>query len=147
MVSVVIIWLLLFPAPTLESMRQLEYNGTKINTTFEVDQKFYGKYQGNKSGYLQLNKNGTGIYKYDYAGLSKSCKGELIEFNWGFVLNENNEIIRAKRPYGFSYPVIYNCSGENSFKNCSERIMVDYILVYEDGTITISSSDDWKKMP
>lgn len=147
MVSVVIFWLFLLPASASENMRQLEYNGTKINTTFDVDQKFYGRYQGNKSGYLQLHKNGTGVYKYDYAGLSKSCQGELIEFNWGFVLNENNEIIRAERPYGYSYPVVYNCTGENSFKNCSERIMVDYILVYKDGTITISSSDDWKKMP
>jgi hypothetical protein len=127
------------------SIRQLDYNGTKVTTTFDIEEKFYGKYQGNKQGFLQLNPDGSGIYKYDYTGLSKSCDGELIEVNWGFVIGENNEIIRAERPYGYSYPIIYNCSGANAFKNCTERIMVDYILVYKDGTITISSSDDWKK--
>jgi len=125
--------------------RQLEYNGEKINTTFQIDSKFYGTYQGNKSGYLQLNPDGTGVYKYDYAGLSKSCEGDLIEFDWGFVLTEENQIVRAERPYGYSYPIVYNCSGKNAFRNCTEKIMVDYILVYDDGTITVSSSDDWNK--
>jgi hypothetical protein len=127
------------------SIRQLDYNGNKVATTFDVDDKFYGRYQGNKKGFLQLNPDGTGLYKYDYAGLSSSCDGELIEVNWGFVIDANNEIVRAERPYGYSYPVIYNCSGANAFRNCTERIMVDYILVYKDGTITISSSDDWEK--
>jgi len=127
------------------NVRQLEYNGTTVNTTFEIDDIFYGKYQGNRKGYLQLNRDGSGVYKYDYVGLSKGCPGELIEFNWGFALDENSEIIKAKRPYGYSYPIIYNCSGDNAFRNCTERVMVDYILVYDDGTITVSSSDDWKK--
>jgi hypothetical protein len=126
-------------------IRQLEYNGAKVTTTFEIEDKFYGKYLGNKQGFLQLNADGSGIYKYDYTGLSRSCDGELIEIRWGFVLDKNNEIVRAERPYGYSYPIIYNCSGVNAFKNCTERSMVDYILVYKDGSITISSSDDWKK--
>jgi len=146
MVSIIVFLLFIFQGEEVEKIRPLEYNGTTINTTYDVEDKFYGKYQGNKSGYLKLNKDGTGIYRYDYAGLSKSCHGDLIEFKWGFVLNENSEIIKAQRPYGYSYPIVYNCSGQNAFRNCTQRIMVDYILVYKDGTITISSSDDWKKV-
>ncbi|MCK5705059.1 MAG: hypothetical protein KAI29_28100, partial [Cyclobacteriaceae bacterium] len=56
------------------------------------------------------------------------------------------EIVKFKRTYGYSYPIIYNCSGENAFQGCSKRTMVDYVLEYDDGTITISSSDDWIKI-
>jgi hypothetical protein len=126
--------------------RKLEFEGTQVNTTFKIDKKFYGKYQGNKKGFLQLNTDGSGIYSYDYAGLAKSCNGELIEFTWGFVVDENNEIVRFERPYGYSYPVIYNCTGDNGFQGCTKRFMIDYILEYKNGTITISSSDDWKKV-
>jgi hypothetical protein len=137
---------LLLSAQTGIGIRQLELNGAKVNTSFEIDAKFYGKYQGSKKGFLQLNADGSGIYNYDYAGLSKTCPGELIEFDWGFVIDENNEIVRFERPYGYSYPIIYNCSGDNAFQGCTKRTMVDYILVYDNGTITVSSSDDWEKL-
>lgn len=123
----------------------LEYEGTYVTTTYDVEHKFLGKYQGSKKGYLLLNEDGTGTYHYDYAGLSKSCNGELIDLHWGFILDENKQIVRFERPYGYSYPIIYNCSGENGFQGCTRRTMIDYILVYKDGTITVSSSDDWKK--
>lgn len=126
--------------------RKLEFEGATVNTTFKIHEKFIGKYQGSKKGFLQLNADGSGIYNYDYAVLSKSCNGELIELSWGFVVDDNNAIVRFERPYGYSYPIIYNCTGDNGFQGCTRRFMVDYILEYKDGTITISSSDDWKKV-
>jgi hypothetical protein len=141
-----IIYCIFYHAPVRHRHQAAGIQWCKSNyDTFEIEDKFYGKYLGNKQGFLQLNADGSGIYKYDYTGLSRSCDGELIEIRWGFVLDKNNEIVRAERPYGYSYPIIYNCSGVNAFKNCTERSMVDYILVYKDGSITISSSDDWKK--
>ncbi|MCK5103557.1 MAG: hypothetical protein KAR17_12125 [Cyclobacteriaceae bacterium] len=126
--------------------RQLEYNGSTVMTTFEIEDKFYGKYKGRKSGFLLLNNDGSGIYRYDYPEMSPECYGENIEFIWGFIVDDNGEIVKFKRTYGYSYPIIYNCSGENAFQGCSKRTMVDYVLEYDDGTITISSSDDWIKI-
>lgn len=128
-----------------EKNRQLDHNGSKVLTTFEIDGKFLGKYKGSKLGFLQLDSDGNGVYRYDYSGLSPDCPGEQIEFKWGFLLDESGEIVKLERAYGFSYPIIYNCSGENAFQGCTKRTMVDFILVYDDGTITISSSDDWVK--
>ena len=128
-----------------ESTRLLEYNGSMVKTTFTIDKKFLGRYNGNKNGFLQLNDDGSGIYQYDYPKLSSDCSGEDITFRWGFIVDENGEVLKFERSYGFSYPIIYNCSGENAFQGCTTRFMVDYILAYDDGTITISSSDDWEK--
>ena len=125
--------------------RQLEVNGSKVTTTFEIDRKFLGKYMGSKKGYLLLDEDGNGIYQYDYPGITPDCPGETIDFKWGFILDENGEIVRFKRAYGYSYPIIYNCISENAFQGCTRRTMVDYVLEYDDGTITISSSDDWVK--
>ena len=129
-----------------EKNRPLEHNGSSVMTTFEIDQKFIGKYMGAKHGFLQLNNDGSGVYKYDYAGLSKNCYGEQITFMWGFILDDTGEVVKLKKPYGYSYPIIYNCSGENAFQDCTKRSMVDFMLVYDDGTITVSSSDDWVKL-
>lgn len=128
-----------------ESTRLLEYNGSMVKTTFTIDKKFLGRYNGSKNGFLQLNDDGSGIYQYDYPKLSSDCSGEDITFRWGFIVDENGEVLKFERSYGFSYPIIYNCSGENAFQGCTTRFMVDYILAYDDGTITISSSDDWEK--
>jgi len=125
--------------------RHLEHNGSRVMTTFEIDQKFIGIYKGDKQGYLQLDNNGSGVYRYDYAGLSQNCSGEQITFKWGFILDEEGKVLKLKKPYGYSYPIIYNCSGENAFQGCTKRSMVDFILVYDDGTITVSSSDNWVK--
>ncbi|MCK5367465.1 MAG: hypothetical protein KAQ62_02905 [Cyclobacteriaceae bacterium] len=125
--------------------RQLEYNGSTVMTTFEIEDKFYGKYKGRKSGFLSLNNDGSGIYRYDYPEMSPECYGENIEFIWGFIVDDNGEIVKFKRSYGYSYPIIYNCTGENAFQGCTRRAMVDYVLEYDNGTITISSSDDWEK--
>ena len=146
--KVLVLFFLFYPFLTepKEKTRQLEYNGSMVMTTFEIDAKFLGKYMGNKSGFLTLDDNGEGIYQYDYPGISPECHGGNIEFRWGFIIDENEEIVRFKRSYGYSYPIIYNCSGENAFQGCTKRAMVDYVLEYDDGTITISSSDDWVKI-
>jgi hypothetical protein len=128
-----------------ESTRLLEYNGSMVKTTFTIDKKFLGRYHGSKKGFLQLNDDGSGIYQYDYPKLSSDCSSDDITFRWGFIVDENGEVLKFERSYGFSYPIIYNCSGENAFQGCTTRFMVDYILEYDDGTITISSSDDWEK--
>lgn len=128
-----------------EKTRQLEHNGSKVLTTFEIESKFLGRYKGSKMGFLQLDNDGNGIYRYDYSGLSPDCPGERIEFKWGFIVDESGEVVKLERSYGYSYPIIYQCSGENAFQGCTKRSMVDFILVYDDGTITISSSSDWIK--
>jgi len=128
-----------------EKTRQLDHNGSRVKTTFAIDKKFFGRYEGSKSGFLELGDNGNGIYRYDYSGLDVNCPDEEIMFKWGFILDESNEVVRLERPYGYSYPIIYNCLGENAFQGCTKRSMVDFILVYKDGTITVSSSDDWVK--
>lgn len=131
--------------PKFEKIRVLEYNGSRVQTTFNIDTRFLGRYAGSKEGYVLLNVDGSGVYKYDYEGLSPDCEGEEIEFNWGFILDDNYEIVRFQRDYGYSYPIIYNCSGPNAFQGCTKRAMIDYLLEYSDGTITVSSSDDWTK--
>lgn len=128
-----------------EKIRPLEYNGTMVSTTYEIGDKFLGKYEGSKKGFLQLDEDGSGVYRYDYSGLSRDCPGDQIELKWGFILDDSGEVVKLKKPYGFSYPIIYNCSGENAFQGCTKRTMVDFILVYDDGTITVSSSSDWIK--
>jgi len=136
---------LIFGFSSSEKTRQLEYNGTLVMTTWDIERKFLGKYKGSKKGFLQLEKDGSGVYRYDYPGLSPDCHGEQINFNWGFILDESGQVVKLERSYGYSYPIIYNCSGENAFQGCTRRNMIDFILVYKDGTITISSSDDWVK--
>lgn len=142
----VVYLLILFLSGSNGKNRQLEYNDSKVMTTFEIEDKFIGKYMGRKKGFLQLNSDGSGVYQYDYPGLSPDCPGKNITFTWGFIIDDNLEIVKFERPYGFSYPIIYNCSGENAFQGCTKRSMIDYVLEYDDGTITISSSDDWKKI-
>ena len=137
--------LISLPFSPNEKVRQLEYNGAMVKTTFDVEHKFIGKYTGSKKGFLELNHDGNGVYQYDYSGLSPDCPGETIEFKWGFIVDEQGEILKFERSYGYSYPIIYNCSGENAFQGCTKRTMIDYILEYDNGTITISSSDDWIK--
>ncbi len=130
-----------------EGIRYLDYEGSSVKTTYIVDHKFIGKYKGSKQGYLLLNADGTGQYRYDYFGFAAdNCKDGPIEMEWGFLLDENNQIVKFKRDYGFSYPVIYYSTSQNFFKGCTKIAMLDYILEYNDGTITVSSSDDWVRI-
>lgn len=130
-----------------EGVRYLEYEGTPVKTTYKVDHKFVGKYKGAKQGFLVLKADGTGQYRYDYFGFAAdNCKDGPIDIKWGLLLDDNNEIVKFKRDYGYSYPIIYFSTSENFFQGCTKIAMVDYLLVYNNGTITVSSSDDWVKL-
>ena len=121
-------------------------DGKDVRVTHRVDSKFYGKYSGEQGGYLNLNEDGTGEYLNDYFGYAEpSCKPGPISFSWGFLVDKNNNIVRFTRDYGYSYPVIYVSTGENGFQGCRKKYMVDYLMVRPDGSIGVSSSDDWEK--
>ena len=143
---------LLFFGPALhrleDTSRTLLFNGLEVKTTYKVDPKFIGKYSGAKSGYLILKENGSGSYRHDYYVQSGNpCAAGTVEMEWGFLVDEDGDIVRFERPYGFSYPLIYMSTGDISFQACTKKSMIDYLLVYKDGTITVSSSDDWVKGP
>lgn len=125
--------------------RIFELNGRQVRVTHEAAPDFYGRYQGAKRGYLLLREDGTGEYLYDIAMPSEGCRSGVIEFEWGFLLDENNEIVRFKRDYGFSYPIIYKCSGDNCFQGCRVDYFVDYIMDKQGKYLEVSSSDDWVK--
>lgn len=55
--------------------RVIMYHGTAVQTTYNVPDEFIGLYEGRKDGYLKLNPDGTGEYKYDIFGLAPpSCE-------------------------------------------------------------------------
>ncbi|UII23533.1 hypothetical protein [Fulvivirga ligni] len=129
-----------------EKIREIEYNGTPVKTTFNIPSELYGKYTGRKTGYLQLNDDGTGTYNYDVFGFApESCKKGAIQMEWGFLLDENNEIVKFQREYGLSYPILMKSTGDTQFQGCRTPVMLDFILVKKDGTVAVSSSDDWIK--
>ncbi len=127
--------------------RMLVHNGSEVKTTFAVDPKFIGRYKGSKEGFLLLNSDGTGVYKYDIYGFRKGkCKGGEVQFIWGFILDDKGKVLKFDRSYGYSYPVIYVSTGDTGFQDCEKKSMVDYLLVRKDGSIAVSSSDDWVKV-
>ena len=128
-----------------EKDRPILYDGVAIPTTFDVPEQFLGIYRGRKTGYLKLNPDGTGEYKYDIFGLAPaSCERKPIQFKWGFMLDEKGEIIKNKRDYGFSYPMLLESTGSNSFQGCRRQVMKDFILE-RNKALHVSSSDDWEK--
>lgn len=138
---------LLFIASSMnDSIRIFEYQGQQVRTTFDVDEVFLGQYSGRKSGYLLLNNDGSGIYRYDIFGFAgTNCKSGEIKMEWGFLVNEEDQIVSFKREYGKSYPILMRATGINSFQGCREKIMLDFIMEYKDGQLGVSSSDDWIK--
>lgn len=125
--------------------RIIAYRGDDYNTTIVVDSRFIGNYKGRKSGYLELNADGTGTYKYDMFGLAPaSCKRIPITFEWGFLVDSTNNIIARNRSYGVSYPILLKSTSETTFQGCRTPVMMDYILDKK-GVLNVSSSDDWKK--
>jgi hypothetical protein len=129
-----------------EKIRNIEYGGKTVRTTFGVPQKFIGKYSGRKGGYMEFRADGTGSYQYDYNAFPlKGCKEGSIEFEWGFMIDEKQEIISYKREYGTSYPVLLRSISNPSFKGCREEILVDFIMEFKSGELQVSSSDDWSK--
>ncbi len=129
-----------------EKIRDFWINGEKIRVTNEADEMFLGKYTGAKSGYLSLKEDGTGEYKYDiFVVAGNGCKEGIIQIEWGFPLDKDNKKVKFKKPYGYSYPIIFKCTGDVCFQGCSKEYIIDFILDKNDGKLHISSSDDWKK--
>jgi len=125
--------------------RIIMYEGNEYKTTIHVEANFLGTYKGKKSGYLQLNADGTGIYKYDVFGLApSSCERTPITFEWGFLLNEKGEVLKRERDYGYSYPILLKSTSKTTFQGCRTPVLMEYILDI-DGVLNVSSSDDWKK--
>ncbi|QSE96953.1 hypothetical protein [Fulvivirga lutea] len=126
--------------------RIMEYNGSEVRTTFDVDSKFYGTYKGRKSGYLELKQDGTGIYHYDVFGFAPaSCKKQPIQIEWGFLIDENDKVVQFTREYGMSYPILFKSTGETKFQGCQKEVLLDFIMEYKSGQLGVSSSDDWTK--
>jgi hypothetical protein len=132
--------------PAGPQVKEFALNGRTVKVTHQVEQVFYGKYQGEKAGYLLLDKDGTGEYLYDIQYPARDCATGIIHFEWGFLLDENNQVVRFERDYGYSYPVILYCTGENCFQSCRVEYMVEYILDKKQGRLEVSSSDDWVKI-
>ena len=125
--------------------RIISYRGDNYNTTISVENRFIGTYKGRKSGYLMLKADGTGTYKYDVFGMAPaSCKRSPITFEWGFLVDSTNAVIKRIRSYGLSYPILLKSTSETTFQGCRTPVMMDYILDKK-GVLNVSSSDDWKK--
>ena len=129
-----------------DNIKDFWINGEKVRVTNDADEMFLGMYKGQKSGYLSLKEDGTGEYKYDIFGIAEEgCKEGVIQLEWGFPLDKDNKKVRFKKPYGFSYPIIFKCTGDVCFQGCSKQYIIDFILDKNDGKLHVSSSDDWKK--
>ena len=141
-------FLSLFPGQGDEpGVRSFRIDDKDVMVTFKADTKFYGKYSGSHGGYLLLNEDGTGEYLADYYGYAlPSCQPGPVTFIWGFLIDQHNSIVKLKRDYGLSYPIIYESTGKTSFQGCRKKFLVDYLMVRPDGSIGVSSSDDWEKI-
>ena len=129
-----------------DETRIIEYNGKKVKVIYQIDERFYGLYKGKKSGFLELNKDGSGQYKYDIFGFAlPGCKPGPIPLIWGMLLDDDGEPVKFEREYGFSYPILYQTTSEKSFQGCRKNVLLDFIIEKKDGSLGISSSDDWQK--
>ncbi len=129
-----------------DKIRMISYNGSSVKTTFDVPAHFYGTYKGLKTGYLTLNEDGTGEYRYDVFGFgTPSCKEEVIRIEWGFLIGEEDSLVTFEREYGLSYPMLMKSTGATQFQGCRKEVMLDFIMEYKDGRLGVSSSDDWEK--
>jgi len=62
-----------------------------------------------------------------------------------FLINKEGGVVKFDREYGYSYPILLNSTGETSFQGCREAVLLDFLLEYKDGSLGVSSSDNWKK--
>ena len=130
----------------INDTRIINYNGKEVQVTYTVDKKFYGTYKGRKSGFLELNEDGSGQYKYDtFAFALPDCKPGPIPFIWGLVIDDKGNPVKFEREYGFSYPILYQTTSEKSFQGCRKKVFLDFIIEKKEGPLEISSSDDWRK--
>ena len=128
-----------------ERDRAIIYNGTEYHTTYAAPIEFIGVYEGRKSGFLKLNADGTGEYKYDIFGYAPaSCERKPIAFIWGLILDKEGNLLKNERDYGFSYPILLQSTGSNSFQGCRTDVLKGFIL-NRGKTLHVSSSDDWQK--
>ena len=128
-----------------EKERTIVYGEIEYKTTYAVPAEFIGTYKGRKNGFLKLNADGTGEYKYDIFGFAPaSCERQPISFIWGFILDKEGNLIKNKRDYGFSYPILLQSTGNNSFQGCRTEVLKEFILT-RGKTLHVSSSDDWQK--
>jgi len=128
-----------------DNERIIIYGGEEYRTTYKVEAAFIGTYAGRKTGYLKLNADGSGVYKYDIFGYAPaSCERKPITFIWGFILNKEGKVESKKRDYGNSYPILLQSTGSNSFQGCRTMVMKEFILDRGE-SLHVSSSDDWQK--
>ena len=149
MITVILtIWSLFFSLTTTaisDKERIIRYGDTDYHTTYAVPAEFIGIYKGRKTGFLKLNGDGTGEYKYDIFGYAPaSCERKAIAFIWGFILDKDGNLTKNERDYGFSYPILLKSTGVNSFQGCSSEVLKEFILI-RGKTLHVSSSDDWQK--
>ena len=141
--GIFIVLFLSFPQQTKE--RPIKYNGSLVMTSYDVDDNFLGTYSGRKSGFLELNADGTGTYKYDIFGFAlPDCEPGPIDMEWGFLIDDVGDVVKFERDYGFSYPILLRATSESSFQGCRTQVMLDFIIE-QNGTLSVSSSDDWTK--
>ncbi|BDD03389.1 hypothetical protein [Aureibacter tunicatorum] len=140
----IIIVLFLSAFKDASKTRTFNVNGKDVKVLIPNDAQFIGKYKGSKSGFLVLNADGTGEFKYDYAYNENACPDKSFDIEWGLILESDGMPLKFEREYGYSYPVILKSQSGNHFEGCTEKILVDYLLVKKDG-VHVSSSDDWKK--
>jgi hypothetical protein len=141
------IWLSFFGifSTASEKDRPISYNGTNYQTSYAAPAEFIGIYEGRKAGFLKLNADGTGEYKYDVFGYAPaSCERKPIAFIWGFILDKDGNLLKNERDYGFSYPILLKSTGSNSFQGCRTEVLKEFIL-NRGKTLHVSSSDDWQK--
>jgi len=142
------IWSFFFSMATpaiSEKERIIHYGDTEYQTTYAVPAEFIGLYKGRKAGFLKLNADGTGEYKYDIFGYAPaSCERKSIAFIWGFILDKDGNLSKNERDYGFSYPILLKSTGVNSFQGCRTEVLKEFIL-NRGNTLHVSSSDDWQK--
>lgn len=141
----VLIYYLGLLSPAGDKDRAITYKDNEYQTTYAVPEEFIGLYKGRKTGFLKLNADGTGEYKYDIFGFAPaSCERKPIAFIWGFILDKDGDITRNERDYGFSYPILLQSTGVNSFQGCRTEVLKEFIL-NKGKSLHVSSSDDWQK--
>lgn len=129
-----------------DKVKVIRYNGSDVKTTYSVPDQFYGLYKGPKTGYLELNADGTGKYNYDVFGFaSQGCKKDVIDIEWGFLIDDKGKLVSFPREYGESFPILMKGISQTKFQGCRKEVLLDFIMVYKDGKIGVSSSDNWVK--